>query len=75
MSNLLRNAKFWTALFGAAVALIGYFVGKYAPTYAEDVKFVIGVIEPIVAIILAALFLDSQNAKRLALLVKTLSSK
>lgn len=74
MDKLIRNAKFWTAVADALVILLGYFVGKYAPQFAEDVKTLVITLQPIFAIVIAALFLDEQNAKRWQETVNTIAS-
>lgn len=63
MEKLFKTKEFWVALIGGLIAIIGYFVGKYAPQYAEDVKFIISVVEPIVAIILGSVFIAGRVEK------------
>jgi hypothetical protein len=60
MTNIFRDPKFWTVIVDAAVILIGYFIGKYAPQYADDVKLVIVTVQPIFAIIIAGVFLNAK---------------
>lgn len=64
---MIYSKSFWTGVLDAVVALILYFVGKYAaPSIFEDVKFVILAVQPIILAIIAALVVD-EGVKRLML--------
>jgi hypothetical protein len=57
MSNLLRDAKFWTAVLDTVISIALFFTGKYlAPEVAEDVKFLVAALQPIFLALIAALF-------------------
>jgi len=62
-SALLHSRKFWLAMFNTVLALATFFVAKYAPQAAEDVKFVFVTLQPVfVAVILAIAWEDSKQA-------------
>jgi hypothetical protein len=62
-SALLHSRKFWLTVFDAVLALATFFVAKYVPQAAEDVKFVFLTIQPVfVSIILAIAWEDSKQA-------------
>lgn len=59
---LLHSRKFWLTVFDAVLALTTFFVAKYLPQAAEDVKFVFLTIQPVfVAIILAIAWEDTKQ--------------
>ncbi len=59
---LLYSRKFWLLILDTVVSLVLYFVGKYAPLAAEDVKFAILGLQPVfVAIIIAIAWEDSSK--------------
>jgi len=60
---LMHSRKFWLTVFDAVLALATFFVAKYVPQAAEDVKFVFLTIQPVfVSIILAIAWEDSKQA-------------
>ena len=62
-SALLHSRKFWMTMFDAALGLTTFFVAKYVPAVAEDVKFVFLTIQPVfVAIIIAIAWEDTKQA-------------
>jgi hypothetical protein len=62
-SALLHSRKFWLAILDTIFALTTFFVAKYAPTAAEDVKFVFVTLQPVfVAVILAIAWEDTKQA-------------
>lgn len=63
MARLLKSAKFWTAVIGAVFTLAMYFVGKYAPGAAEDVKVVIWSVDALLGIVIAAWCVEDAAAK------------
>ena len=76
MANLLRDPKFWTAIVAAVFNLALFFVGKYVPTMLEDVKFLIATIDPILAIIIGALFIQAKlTAMQAEIKVLSLAAK
>ena len=46
-SALLHSRKFWLAMFDLVLGLVTYFVAKYVPVAADDVKFVFAAIQPV----------------------------
>ena len=53
-SGLLHSRKFWLLILDTVISLAIYFISKYVPGAAEDVKLVIGLLQPVfVSIILA----------------------
>ena len=62
MKGLLASRKFWAVVFDMAITLTVYFVAKYIPQAAEDVKFVIAVIQvPFAGFILGTAWEDSSE--------------
>lgn len=68
MSNpvlgLLRSRKFLVAILDMLVTLVTFFVGKYAGWALEDVTVVIGALQPVVLILIAAIAWEDAAAKR-----------
>lgn len=62
---LAHSRKFWLLILNVFVSLVLYFVGKYAaPGIFDDVKVVIGLIQPVfVAIIIAIAVEDAANMR------------
>ena len=65
LQALFRSRKFLILMMDAVIALVLYFVTKYAgPSVTEDIKMVIGVLQlPVVAIIVAISLEDSAAMK------------
>ena len=65
MSALFRSRKFCTMLLDVVVGLAVYFVTKYAaPSAAEDVMMVIGLMQPVVLAVIAGWAIEDAAAKR-----------
>ena len=63
-AGLVRSRKFWIAMFDLVVSLVLYFVGKYAaPTIADDVKIVIGLIQPVFLLLIGGIAYEDGKAK------------
>ncbi len=63
--KLFRDAKFWTLTGDALISTVLYFGAKYlAPGAFDDVKFVLAVAQPVVAFVLAQLFVAQTLALR-----------
>jgi len=61
---LLRSRKFLLLVLDTVVSLILYFVGKYAgPAVFEDVKLMITALQPVFAMVIAAIALEDAAAK------------
>lgn len=55
-ASLLKSRKFWLMILDLVISLALYFVAKYAAApVAEDVKWVIGLIQPIFIAIISAI--------------------
>lgn len=63
MDKLLHSREFWGSVIAAVFNLVLFFAGKYAPQYVDDIKFVVATVDPIIAAILLALFVQTQVAK------------
>ena len=58
--GLLHSRKFWLLILDTSISLILYFVSKYLPGAAEDVKFAILALQPVfITIILAVAWEDT----------------
>lgn len=62
-SGLLRSRKFLVLLLDVLLSTILFFVGKYVPSYLEDVKFLIGVYQPLFLLIIAAITAEDSAEK------------
>lgn len=58
LQGLGQSRRFWTMVISIVVALVLYFVGKYAGAYIEDVRFVIDLITPLALMLIAAFTID-----------------
>jgi hypothetical protein len=59
--KLLKSRKFWLMILDLVVSLALFFVGRFAPGSAEDVKYVIGLIQPVFVTIIAAIAYEDAN--------------
>jgi len=65
MKGLLRSRKFWLLMMDTVVSLALYFTGKYlAPTIADDIKLVIGMLQPVVIAVIVGIFVEDAAMKR-----------
>jgi len=64
MNRLLHSSKFWTAITDVVISLALYFIGKYVPGAADDVKTVIVAVQPVFALVIAGIFIEDAAAKR-----------
>ena len=63
--GLLQSRKFWLLVLDVVVALLTYFITKYAaPGYAEDALFFIGAMQPVFIAIIAGIAWEDSAAKR-----------
>lgn len=63
--SLLQSRRFLTLVVYTAISVVLYFVGKYFQVAAEDVKFLIAALLPIVLALIAAYTVDDMQAARL----------
>lgn len=75
MDKLLHSREFWAAVIAAVFNLTLFFIGKYQPSLIDDVKFVISTLDPIIAVIIGALFVQTQVAKMEARINAALAAK
>lgn len=61
---LARSRKFLLLILDTVVSLSLYFVSQYAPGAAEDVKFLIGAIQPVFIALIGAIAYEDGQAKR-----------
>jgi hypothetical protein len=57
-SGLIHSRKFWLLILDTVVSLLIYFISKYVPGAAEDVKLVIGLIQPVFVSIIIAIAVE-----------------
>lgn len=60
-SALLHSRKFWLLILDTVISLTLYFVTKYTPEAAEDVKFLILALQPIFVTIILAIAWNDNN--------------
>lgn len=53
--SLLKSRKFLVLIFDVITSLLIYFVGKYAGAAVADLKFVIGIVQPMWLLIVGAI--------------------
>ena len=59
-SALLHSRKFWLLVLDTVISMVLYFTGKYLPAAAEDVKFgILGLQPVIIALIIAIAWEDA----------------
>ena len=64
-AGLLRSRKFWLLILDTVVSLLVYFItGLAAPDFAEYALFVIATIQPVFAVIIAAVAYEDGQAKK-----------
>lgn len=63
--SLLQSRRFLTLVVYTVISVALYFVGKYFQVAAEDVKFLIAALLPIVLALIAAYTVDDMQAARL----------
>lgn len=61
--SLLHSRKFWLTMFDLVMGLATYFVTKYVPAAAEDVKFVFLSIQPMFVVLIAAIAWEDVNSQ------------
>ena len=54
-AGLLHSRKFWLLALDTIVSLTVFFVGKYAQFALEDVKFVIGAMQPVFVMVIVGI--------------------
>ena len=52
--SILKSRRFWTAVMDMVISLVLYFVSTFYPSQADMIKFVIGAIQPVAVILIAA---------------------
>lgn len=57
-TNILTSRRFWTAISDAVISLVLYFISTFYPAQVETIKFVIGALQPVVAILILAFTAD-----------------
>jgi hypothetical protein len=55
MTALLHSRKFLILVLDTAISLILFGVGRYWPSAMEDVRFVIGALQPVAVMMIAAI--------------------
>ena len=63
-SSLLHSRKFWLLILDTVVSLILFFISKYVPGAAEDVKLVIGLLQPVFVSIIIAIAVEDASLNR-----------
>lgn len=65
MKRLLHSSKFWIVMWDFATSLGLYFVVRYAaPEYVNDVKFLIGALQPVYLMIIGGIAWEDAALKR-----------
>ena len=64
MNGLLKSRKFWVLVLDTVIALVSYFVTKYAaPSMTDDVLIFIGVLQPVFLMMINAIAKEDAAAK------------
>ncbi len=61
--SLSKSRKFLLLVLDTLIALVLFFVGKYAPTVAEDINFVIAALQPVFVSIIIAISIEDAAEK------------
>lgn len=64
MVQLLHSRKFWMSILDTIISLTLFFVGKYDPVHTEDVKFLIGALQPVFVMVIAGIAIEDAAEKR-----------
>lgn len=65
LSSLFKSRKFLLAISDVIISIGSYFVAKYAsPTVADDIKFLILVLQPVIGLVIAGIALEDAALKR-----------
>lgn len=65
MERMLHSSKFWTFMVTQVLVLVTYFVGRHAaPEATKDILVVLGFVEAVAAVVIAAIFGEDAAAKR-----------
>ena len=60
-----KSRKFLTAMLDVVVSVALFFVGKYVlPMYAEDIIFLIGILQPVFVAVIAGIAWEDAAFKR-----------
>ena len=62
--GLLRSRKFWIAVLDMVVAMVVFFLGKYAKLAIEDTIVIIAALQPVVLMLIAGIAWEDAAAKR-----------
>lgn len=63
---LLWSRKFWLGILDVVVSLTLYFTAKYSdPSFADDVKIVIGILQPLFITLIGSIAYEDAAAKKL----------
>ena len=66
MTPLFSSRRFWLLILDVVASLLIFFVGKYAAVAIEDVKFLIGLLQPVFIMVIGAYTVDDVNTAKLA---------
>lgn len=61
--SLSKSRKFLLLVLDTLIALVLFFVGKYVPTAAEDINFVIAALQPVFVSIIIAISIEDAAEK------------
>lgn len=64
MVQLLHSRKFWLLILDTVISLALFFVGKYDPAHIEDVKFMVGALQPVFVMVIAGIAIEDAAEKR-----------
>lgn len=59
---LLKSRKFWLLILDTAVSLTLFFGAKYFAANLEDIKFLIGALQPVFVFIIGAIAYEDAHA-------------
>lgn len=60
---LLQSRKFWLMVADAVIALLTYFVGKYVPAAADDLKFLTVTLQPVIIAVIVGIAVEDVGYK------------
>lgn len=64
MPSIFRSRKFQAVMLDALVSIILHFIGRYAPQTAEDVNFLIGILQPVIIMYIGGVAYEDGQAMK-----------
>ena len=63
VSLLFKSRKFWLLVLDTIIMIIGYCVARWVPSAEGDIKFFIGVLQPVFVMLIVSIAYEDGKAK------------